>query len=222
MNDRENSVVSRVGQDVYTTELACCLDTKKEVYSLRYESYTSVNAISENEDKLFFDSYDDLPNMRTYLLRKLKKPIASMRICIYSVKFGNNPIPAFEPYYQEICNEIGLDKVIIESNKFVTDPVHEKTKTYGLLLLLFRMIGINSIIYNADYVIAAVREKHISFYKKFFFYPISDIKTYPGVNFPTRLLCLDVNKYKDKYINLFHLNHNDIELYRDLWEKQSV
>ncbi len=44
---------------------------------------------------------------------------------------------------------------------------------------------------TAKYIIAAVRSAHIKFYKRLFFSPISEEKSYPHLKFKTILLVCD-------------------------------
>ncbi len=60
-------------------------------------------------------------------------------------------------------------------------------------MLLFRIQTLGSILDRCDYVITAVRPKHVKFYERFMnFYPISDPIEVDEVTFPIQLLATPV------------------------------
>lgn len=167
--------------DIYL-ERADTDQTKQEVYTLRYRAYRAVEAISPNQQELFNDEYDLLPNVSSYLLRK-KDGIAlgSIRPCVYSPQLRNR-IPALDIYYDEIKTNLGLDKVIVESTRYAVDPdFHANAARYSIYL--FKAIFLQAILANADYVVAAVRKKHVPFYKKLLrMSPISGGRSHADLN----------------------------------------
>jgi hypothetical protein len=159
-------------------------NTEKEIsdaFKLRYIAYRNVEAIDENPKKEFTDKYDLLANSRTCLIYENDTAIASVRACIYSTKHNFLHLPAFEVYKEEIEKEVGLDKVIVESNRFVIDPKEVDSKY--LFKVPFRFIILNILKFDADYIITAVRPKHVPLYRRFLcMEPISEPKKYPGIN----------------------------------------
>ena len=152
-----------------------------DAYKLRYVAYRNVNAIDENEDKVFKDKYDLLENSKTCAIYEDDSLVASIRACIYSQEHNFTTIPAFEVYKEDIQREIGLDKLIIESNRFVIDP--KKVDSKDLFKIPFRFVMLNAIKFDADYTLSAVRPKHVPLYKRFLgMEPISTSKKYPGIN----------------------------------------
>ncbi len=82
---------------------------------------------------------------------------------------------------EEIEKEIGLDKVIVESNRFVIDPA--KVDSKYLFKVPFRFVILNVLKFHSDYVLTAVRSKHVPLYQRFLgLDPISEPKKYPGIN----------------------------------------
>ena len=151
------------------------------VFKLRYIAYRNVEAIPENAEAEFKDKYDSTGNSTTCLIYEENMPVASLRACIYDKEQLFMEIPAFEAYRDEIEREIGFDKKIIESNRFVIDP--EKVDSKQLFKIPFRFIILNALKFNCDYILTAVRPKHIPIYKRFFgLEPISTPKRYPGIN----------------------------------------
>src|SRR6187402_1648039 len=115
---------------------------------LRYKAYLNVGAIEENESKEFTDKYDAQSNTKTCLIYEGKEAVAALRACVYSPSYNFLPIPALEVYKEEIEKEIGLDKTIIESNRFVITPEKKDSKT--LFKLPYRFVILNSLKFNAD------------------------------------------------------------------------
>jgi hypothetical protein len=165
-------------------------DERAVAGAIRYRAYSSCGAIAPREDGLFTDLYDQRPNCSTYLLLERDEPIASIRACVYGAGFGRRPIPAFEVYRDAIEAELGLDRTIVESNRFVFAPEYRR---HSLIpkLHLFRNIASTALLHNADFIITAVRSKHEDFYSKLAFRPISDERTYPGLVVPMVLLACD-------------------------------
>lgn len=173
--------------DIYL-ERADTEQAKQKVYALRYRAYRAVEAILPNQQESFSDEYDLLPNISSYLLRKNGGiAVGSIRACMYSPQLQNR-IPAFDVYYDEIKTNMGLDKVIVESTRYVVDPDFQ-TNTMHHSIYLFKAIFLHVALTNADYLIAAVRNKHVYFYKKLLkMVPISDSKLYPNFNFTSAVL----------------------------------
>lgn len=159
-------------------------ETEKEIsdaFKLRYTAYRNVEAIDENEEKEFKDKYDFLPNSKTCLIYEEGAAVAAIRTCVYSKEHNFMHLPAFEVYKQEIEKEMGLDKVIIEANRFVIAPA--KVDSKYLFKIPFRFIMLNVIKFDSDYIITAVRPKHVPLYRRFLgLEPISEPKKYPGIN----------------------------------------
>jgi len=165
-------------------------DQRAVAGAIRHRAYCSCGAIAPRAEGMFNDRYDEWPNCVTYLLLERDEPVASIRACAFAAGFGRRPIPAFEVYRDAIETEIGLDRTIVESNRFVFDPEYRRHSLVPKLHL-FRNIASTALLHNADFIITAVRSKHEDFYAKLGFRPISDERTYPGLLVPMILLACD-------------------------------
>lgn len=155
------------------------LDLQK-VAKLRYQCYRSVDAIREHAQEEFLDLYDGRANTKSCMVYEDNQLVGSIRACVYAPELGNLSIPAFEVYKEDIQQAIGLDKVIVESNRFVI--TQEKADSKVLFKVPFRFIVLNINKFDADYVITAVRPKHVPLYQRFLtMEPISQPKKYPGI-----------------------------------------
>ncbi len=162
-------------------------------FKLRYRAYRATDSIPENGSQRFRDPYDykpnamtyllmdgDEPNAMTYLLMDGDEPIGAIRASVYIPERGIG-LPSFESYRDEIALRIGFDRRIVEPSRFVTAET-----SFDVMLdtqfRLFRMIAANAVVHEADWVITAMRRKHVAIYRRLFgMQPLSDPKPYPGV-----------------------------------------
>lgn len=149
-------------------------------FKLRYRAYRATDSIPENGSQRFRDPYDYKPNAMTYLLMDGDEPIGAIRASVYIPERGIG-LPSFESYRDEIALRIGFDRRIVESSRFVTAET-----SFDVMLdtqfRLFRMIAANAVVHEADWVITAMRRKHVAIYRRLFgMQPLSDPKPYPGV-----------------------------------------
>lgn len=149
-------------------------------FKLRYRAYRATDSIPENGSQRFRDPYDYKPNAMTYLLMDGDEPIGAIRASVYVPERGIG-LPSFESYRDEIALRIGFDRRIVESSRFVTAET-----SFDVMLdtqfRLFRMIAANAVVHEADWVITAMRRKHVAIYRRLFgMQPLSDPKPYPGV-----------------------------------------
>jgi hypothetical protein len=186
-----------------------------EVTQLRYTAYRNVNAIAENSEEKFQDAYDSAANAKSCLVYEDDKLVASLRACVYSAELNYLPIPAFEVYKNDIEKAIGLDKTIVESNRFVISP--DKMDSKLLFKIPFRFIILNLKKFDGDYIITAVREKHIPLYKRFLcMEPISGLQKYPGIDVEMVLMAGDCRKYLQNVIDkeeFFSISEEEINSY---------
>jgi hypothetical protein len=159
-------------------------ESEKEIsdaVKLRYIAYRNVDAIDENQENEFKDKYDLLTNSRTSVIYEDGAAVASIRACIYSPQHNFMHLPAFEVYKEAIEKELGLKKVIVEANRFVINPA--KVDSKHLFKVPFRFIILNVVKFSSDYIITAVRLKHVPLYRRFLgLEPISTPQRYPGLN----------------------------------------
>ena len=186
-----------------------------DAIKLRYLSYKNAGAIDENAEAEFKDKYDLQPNTKTCIVYEGNTPVASARACIYSTAQNYLPTPAFEVYRQEIEREIGLDKMIVEANRFVIHP--KKVDSKYLFKLPFRFIILNLIKFSSDYIIIAVRPKHVPVYRRFLgLEPISTLRKYPGLNVEMILMagvCSDLLPVAMRNEPIFRFTDEEIDNY---------
>lgn len=185
---------------------------------LRYLAYSNAEAIDTNAEKEFRDAYDVRPNSRTCIVYEDDAPVASVRACVYSREHDFLHIPAFEVYMEDIEREIGLDKTIVESNRFVIDPANVDSRQ--LFKVPFRFIILNILKFRSDYVIAAVRPRHAPLYRRLLnMEPISEPKRYPGINVDMIMMAGDCTTHVRAVMDreeLFMVTEEEVERYEFL------
>jgi N-acyl amino acid synthase FeeM len=186
-----------------------------DAVKLRYLAYKNAGAIEENAAAEFKDKYDLQPNTKTCIVYEGNMPVASARACIYSETHDFLPTPAFEVYREDIEREIGLDKMIVESNRLVIHP--EKVESKYLFKLPFRFIILNVIKFSSDYIITAVRAKHVPVYRRFLgLEPISGLRKYPGINVEMILMagvCSELLPLAMRKEEIFRFTNEEVDNY---------
>ncbi|MFA6057430.1 MAG: hypothetical protein WC756_04470 [Taibaiella sp.] len=186
-----------------------------DAFKLRYLAYKNAGAINENAAAEFKDKYDLQANAKTCLIYEENVPVASSRACVYSKEHDFLQIPAFEVYKEEIEKEIGLDKMIVESNRFVIHP--DKVNSKYLFKVPFRFIILNVLKFSSDYIITAVRPKHVPLYRRFLgLEPISTPQKYPGINVEMIMMagvCNDLLPIVMRKEEIFRFTEEEIDNY---------
>ncbi|MDO6459391.1 hypothetical protein Q4485_01630 [Granulosicoccaceae sp. 1_MG-2023] len=174
-------------------------DAMDTVQTLRYRAYRAEGYIPENATKRFFDEYDFVPVNRSFLTYCEGRLIGSVRACVSSPEHGEH-LPATEIYESEIAREVGFDKTIVESNKFVFEPGFRQSGGLAARLILVRNVLNYAMEIDADVIITAVRRSHARIYKSFGFRPISQARRYPLLDFDTILMSCEDLTAADQYI----------------------
>lgn len=194
----------------------CNNDTDMEtVGRLRYECYLNADAITENPEKIFIDKYDGLPNSKSVMIYEHNKIVASLRASIYHPELQYTRAPSLENFKEEVSYHLGLDKVIVDSNRLVINSEKSESKTF--FKLPFRFMVLNLQKYNSDYLITAVRKNHAPLYQRYLLMePISNLKNFPGVNFETILMAGDVKKNLSTILQkeeLYNISDEEMAMY---------
>jgi hypothetical protein len=138
---------------------------KEAIYRMRYAAYLREGAIAPNALKELSDRYDDMPNAYTYGIYLGDKLASSIRVCIAS---REHPLtPAMSIFPDMLMPEVERGRVIIDPNRFVTDP--ECTRLCPELPYLAVRLGfIACEHFKADIGAATPRVEHEAFYKRVF------------------------------------------------------
>lgn len=178
MSEASNAKIAKLVKAVNREQL-------NKVFSIRYWAYKEINAIEADPSGVLFDEYDNEPMSSSYLYMKDELVIGSIRASLYSQRTHWEAIPAFDTYGEDIERELGKKKTILESNRFVIDPLFQASFSRHSLQLM-KAIFLNTKIFKPEYVITSVRLEHAAFYQKLFnFKIISPVRNYAGL----RSLC---------------------------------
>lgn len=173
----------------FRAQLCTTPETLEIAYRMRYKAYRVVDGIEPNEDEMAIDPYDYQSNARTHLLWYEGKPVASIRSLIWSDRYNWQGTTSMDVFRADVKKQLGLDKRLLESTRFVLDPDFKGRKTLTAQYLLFRVQTISCLYDQCQYVITSVRPKHIGFYKRLMdFKPISDPVQIEGFTFEALLM----------------------------------
>ena len=151
----------------FTVEVCRRPESLAAAFHLRYRAYVAVDAIPPNEEELLYDDFDFMPNSRIHLVWFDGKAVATVRSCIWSGQYDWTPTEAINYFQQDIKQEIGTNTTLLESNRFAVDPDFQGRQSLFAQILMFRIHALNSAVHNCEYIITAVRENHVPFYRRF-------------------------------------------------------
>lgn len=170
-----------------------------QVRALRYQALRHRGEIEASDDEGYGDRYDAALNSATFMLTRNARPLGCTRS---SVSSANRRwlLPASESFEREIQASIGLDSTIVEASLMTVDPAPQlEPKT--ALFHLFKAHMLHCSMENADWLIAAVPDTRIGFYRRVFNMEIlSGAETYGGMSTPRVLMGLE---YRDQAPLLF-------------------
>jgi hypothetical protein len=163
-----------------------------DVRSLRFDALRERSEIGENGEGGFGDDYDAALNSATFLLLRNARPIATTRSSVSSAR-RRWPLPASDVYAAEIA-ALGADATVVEASLMVVDPASQmEPKT--ALFHLFKAHMLHCASENADWLVMAVRDSQIGFYRRMFNMEIlSGAEKYAGLASPRVLMGLEYRK----------------------------
>jgi len=148
--------------------------------SIRYDALRHRGEIDACDEGAYGDKHDAALNSVTFLLSRNAAPLGSTRS---SVSSANRRwlLPASEAFEHAIQSSIGLESTIVEASLMVVHP-DSGLDPKGALFHLFKAHMLHCAMENADWLIVAVRDSQIGFYRRMFNMEIlSGAEKYPGV-----------------------------------------
>lgn len=157
---------------------------------IRYAALRAREEIAEGDDCAHGDDHDNALNATTLLLSRNAKAVATTRVSVSCAR-RRWTLPAAEAFAREIEDAIGFDATIVEASLTAVDPsttMDPKTALFHL----FKGHMLQCALENADWLIVAVRDSQIGFYRRMFNMEIlSGAERYPGMASPRVLMGLD-------------------------------
>ena len=159
-----------------------------EVRSLRFDALRERAEIGDNEGG-YGDDHDSALNSTTFLLSRNARPIATTRSSVSSAN-RRWALPAGDAYATEVA-ALGADATIVEASLMAVDPASQvEPKTVFFHLFKAHMLQCAS--ENADWLVIAVRDSQIGFYRRMFNMEIlSGAEKYAGLATPRVLMGLE-------------------------------
>ena len=160
-----------------------------DVRSLRFDALRERSEIGDNDEAAYGDDYDAALNTTTFLLLRNARAIASTRSSVSSAR-RRWPLPAGDVYAAEIA-ALGADATVVEASLMVVNPASQmEPKT--ALFHLFKAHMLQCASENADWLVLAVRDSQIGFYRRMFNMEIlSGAEKYAGLAAPRVLMGLE-------------------------------
>jgi N-acyl amino acid synthase FeeM len=134
--------------------------------SLRYEALRHRGEIEVSDESAYGDKHDAALNSVTFLLSRNATPLGCTRS---SVSSANRRwlLPASETFEREIQASIGLESTIVEASLMVIQP-DATLDPKNALFHLFKAHMLHCAMENADWLVVAVRDSQIGFYRRMF------------------------------------------------------
>ena len=160
-----------------------------EVRSLRFDALRERAEIGDNDEGGYGDDHDSALNSTTFLLSRNARPIATTRSSVSSAN-RRWALPAGDAYATEVA-ALGADATIVEASLMAVDPASQvEPKTVFFHLFKAHMLQCAS--ENADWLVIAVRDSQIGFYRRMFNMEIlSGAEKYAGLATPRVLMGLE-------------------------------
>jgi hypothetical protein len=166
-------------------------EEREAIFRLRYEAYLREGAIQPSFGRRLSDKYDDLDNAWILGVHVDGRLCSSIRIHV-----GNHEFPemvATDVFGEFVKPELQRGKVIVDPTRFVVDPA-TAGRYPELPYATVRMGHMAAEYFEADIVLATVRQEHRAFYKKVFGHvSVCEPREYPLLVKPLGLMMLDVN-----------------------------
>ncbi len=160
------------------------------VRALRFDALRARGEIAEGEDRGYGDRHDAALNASTFLLTRNGRAVASTRSSVSSAK-RRWPLPSMEVFARQIEDGVGRDATLVEASLTVVDPASGADSKVALFHL-FKAHMLHCAVENADWLVAAVRDSQMGFYRRMFNMEIlTGAEVVPGLASPRVVMGLE-------------------------------
>jgi hypothetical protein len=161
----------------------------RRVGLIRYKVLRGRGDIAENANESFGDWHDRAFNCQAYLLTHHGRPAGTTRSSVSSAS-RRWPLPSMECFSREISAAVAGDLTILEASLTAVDPAILEPR--DALFHLFKAHMLRCAAEGADWLIVAVPDTQIGFYRRVFNMRIlSGPEQCPGLDLPRVLMGLE-------------------------------
>jgi hypothetical protein len=162
----------------------------ESVRTLRFDALRARGEIPGDAEGSHGDGHDAALNAATFLLERNGRPVGSTRSSVSSAS-RRWPLPAMEVFAREIESTLGPDATVVEASLTVVDPASALDPKIALFHL-FKAHMLHCAVENADWLVAAVRDSQMGFYRRMFNMEIlTGAEMLPGLASPRVLMGLE-------------------------------
>jgi len=174
---------------------------RREIYQLRYKCYLREEAIPPNDLGIFKDDYDKMDNCWLFGIHLDGRLVSSIRFHVISPEqpFG----PAYDVFPDIVRPMVEAKKTVVDPTRLVVD--RDIISLYPELpYVTIRAAFMAAEYYDAEYMLATVRQEHQAFYKRFFgFEQFCEPRPYPNLLKPISLLAANMYKQRDTVVSRY-------------------
>ena len=169
---------------------------RREIYRFRYEAYRREKVIEPRPSGMFTDYYDTLPNCWTFGIRWQEELVASIRLHVISPRERKGP--ALDVFPDIIGPMVDAGYTVIDPTRFVTANM-AMLRIPELAYITLRVPSMASLVFDAKYCLATVREEHIRFYKRALnAVQLCEPRPYPELRYRICVMRVDVPDVRDE------------------------
>lgn len=171
----------------------------RAVRALRFAALLSRGDVGAHSAAGYADAHDAAANAVTYLLARNGRPIASTRSSVRSAS-RPGPLPAMDAFAEQMRVALGADATVVEASLTVIEP-SARVDGNVALFHLFKAHMLACAARRADWLVTAVRESQMGYYRRMFNMEIlTGAECVPGMALPRVLMGL---RYREQAALLF-------------------
>lgn len=196
LSDRVASLLE--GVDYRLAETA---EDRGAIFRLRYGAYLDEGAIAPNDAESFSDAFDDTSNAWIFGVHIDGKLVASIRLHVTAP--ATRELPALTVFPDILEPALDAGRIVIDPTRFVADRAASR-RFPGLCYVTTRLAWLACEYFNADLLLATVRQEHQAFYRRVFGHrPICEPRHYPSLTKPICMMALDYAAGKERVLQRY-------------------
>jgi len=166
-----------------------------DVFPLRYLCYQRRGAIADRADRRFRDSFDDLPNQFSYLVRdEAEQAVSTVLISVIRPDMGWIESPAGRVFSDHPAFQAVARTSSVEASRLCFAHMARRDAFYGLLGNMAALAER----YGVEWLTACPRVEHSAVYQRLYgFRSMAEPRRYFGVRFETELLGIRLNEIRE-------------------------